>query len=53
MDDFDAWGLIPVTLDYQEEDRRATMWGQTYEVSDGTMVPDQEIELPRREEWLP
>lgn len=53
MDDFDARGLLPVTLDYQEGDRRATMFGQSYEVSDGEMVPDQEIELERREEWLP
>ncbi|MFC7073658.1 ABC transporter substrate-binding protein [Halovenus rubra] len=53
LDDFDARGLLPVTLDYQEGDRRATMFGQTYEVSDGNMVPDQNIELDRREEWLP
>ncbi|MFC7057940.1 ABC transporter substrate-binding protein [Halovenus salina] len=53
MDEFDARGLLPTTLNYQEEDRRATMLGQTYEVNDGEMVPDQEIELPRRTEWLP
>lgn len=53
LEDFDARGLIPVPLDFQEDDRRATMWGQTYEVQDGEMVPDQEIELERREEWLP
>lgn len=53
LDDFDAWGLIPEVLDYQEDDRRATMWGQTYEVSDGEMVPDEGVELPRRAEWLP
>ncbi len=53
LDDFDARGLIPVPLDFQEDDRRATMWGQTYEVQDAEMVPDQEIELERRQEWLP
>lgn len=53
MDDFDARGLIPETLNYQDGDRRATMLGQTYEVSDGNIVPDTKIELERREEWLP
>jgi branched-chain amino acid transport system substrate-binding protein len=53
MDDFDARGLLPTTLNYQEGDRRATMLGQTYEITDGNMVADQQIELERREEWLP
>ena len=53
MDDFDARGLIPVTLNYMEGDRRATMWGQTYQVSDTEIVAEEEIQLERREEWLP
>jgi branched-chain amino acid transport system substrate-binding protein len=53
MDDFDARGLIPVTLNYMEGDRRATMWGQTYQVSDAEIVAKEEIQLERREEWLP
>jgi branched-chain amino acid transport system substrate-binding protein len=53
MDDFDARGLIPVTLNYMEDDRRATMWGQTYQVSDAEIVAKEEIQLERREEWLP
>jgi len=53
LDDFDARGLIPETLNYMEGDRRATMWGQTYQVSDGDILPEEEIELERREEWLP
>jgi branched-chain amino acid transport system substrate-binding protein len=53
MDDFDAWGLLPETYDYQEGDRRPTMSGQTYVIEDGEMVPDEMIELERREDWLP
>ena len=53
MDDFDAWGLLPETYDYQSGDRRPTMSGQTYVVENGEMVPDELIELERREDWLP
>jgi len=53
MEGFDAWGLLPEPLNFEEDDRRATMWGQTYEVSGGEMVPDEAIELERRTEWLP
>jgi len=53
LGEFDARGLIPESLNYMEGDRRATMWGQTYQVSDGDIVPEEEIELERREEWLP
>lgn len=53
MDDFDAWGLLPETYDYQEGDRRPTMSGQTYVVENGEMVPDELVELERREDWLP
>ncbi|TKR26009.1 ABC transporter substrate-binding protein [Natronomonas salsuginis] len=53
IDDFDAWGLLPETYDYQDGDRRPTMNGQTYVVEDGEMVPDEMVELERREDWLP
>lgn len=52
-DDFDARGLLPETYDYQDGDRRPTMNGQTYVVENGEMVPDELIELERREDWLP
>lgn len=53
LEDFDARGLLPETYDYQDGDRRPTMNGQTYIVEDGEMVPDDLVELERREEWLP
>lgn len=53
LDDFDGEGLLPEPLDYREGDRRATMTGQMYQVQDGELVHDDEIELERREDWLP
>jgi branched-chain amino acid transport system substrate-binding protein len=50
-DGWDVWGLAePFT--YEEGDRRPTMNGRLYEVTDGTMEFDTTIELPRREEWI-
>lgn len=53
LDDFDARGLLISPVNFQEGDRRPTMTGRTYEVQDGEMVPDQDIELPRDEGWIP
>lgn len=53
LDDFDARGLLLEPVDFREGDRRPTMTGRTYEVQDGEMVPDQDIELFRREDWIP
>lgn len=53
LDDFDGWGLIPEVYDFQDGDRRPTMNGQTYVVEDGEMIPDELVELERREDWLP
>lgn len=53
LEEFDARGLLLEPVDFREGDRRPTMTGRTYEVQDGEMVPDQDIELPRREAWIP
>lgn len=53
LEDFDAEGLIPSGLTYEDGDRRATMEGRMYEVQDGEIVYDETIELERREDWLP
>lgn len=53
LEDFDARGLLIDTVNFQEGDRRPTMTGRTYVVEDGSLVPDGDIELERRESWLP
>ena len=47
----DMWGLSePFT--YTEGDRRPTMTGRLYEVTDGEMQFDTTAELPRRDDWI-
>ncbi len=49
--DNDMWGLSqPFT--YEEGDRRPTMTGRLFEVSDGALEFDTTVELPRRDEWI-
>jgi branched-chain amino acid transport system substrate-binding protein len=49
--DDDMWGLSePFT--YSEDDRRPTMTGRLYEVTDGSMEFDTTAELPRRDDWI-
>jgi branched-chain amino acid transport system substrate-binding protein len=51
IEDDDMFGLSqPYT--YEEGDRRPTMTGRLYEVSDGSLSFDTTVELPRREEWI-
>jgi branched-chain amino acid transport system substrate-binding protein len=51
IEDDDMLGLsVPYT--YEEGDRRPTMTGRMFEVTDGTLEFDTEIELPRRDEWI-
>jgi branched-chain amino acid transport system substrate-binding protein len=40
----------PYTL--QEGDRRPTMTGRLFEVTDGSLSFDQTVELPRRDDWI-
>lgn len=51
IDDWDVWGLAP-PFAYEENDRRPTMTGRTYEVKNGEMQFDSAIELPRRDDWI-
>ena len=37
---------------YTEDDRRPTMTGRLFEVSDGSLAFDEAVELPRREDWI-
>ncbi|MFD1562601.1 ABC transporter substrate-binding protein [Haloarchaeobius amylolyticus] len=51
VSDWNARGLAePFT--YAEDDRRPTMNGRIYEVSDGSFEYDSTIELPRKDEWV-
>jgi branched-chain amino acid transport system substrate-binding protein len=51
IEDDDMFGLAePYT--YEEGDRRPTMTGRLFEVSDGELAPDTTVELPRRDEWI-
>jgi branched-chain amino acid transport system substrate-binding protein len=51
IEDDDMRGLSePFT--YAEDDRRPTMTGRLYEVTDGTMEFDTRAELPRRDDWI-
>lgn len=47
----DMWGLAQ-PFNYKEGDRRPTMTGRLFEVSDGTLEFDTTVELPRREDWI-
>jgi hypothetical protein len=47
----DMWGLSePFT--FTDGDRRPTMTGRLYEVTDGEMQFDSKAELPRRDDWI-
>jgi branched-chain amino acid transport system substrate-binding protein len=37
---------------YEEGDRRPTMTGRLFEVTDGSLSFDTTVELPRRDEWI-
>ncbi len=51
IEDDDMLGLSePFT--YTEDDRRPTMTGRLFEVSDGSLEFDEAVELPRREDWI-
>ena len=52
IDGWDVWGLAP-PFTYEDGDRRPTMTGRTYEVTDGELQFDQTVDLPRRDEWIP
>ena len=49
--DDDMWGLSE-PFDYSEDDRRPTMTGRLFEVSDGSFEFDTTVELPRRDDWI-
>ena len=53
LEGFDGEGLLPQPLNFEEDDRRATMTGQMFEVQNGELVHDGAVELERREDWLP
>jgi len=38
---------------FEEGDRRPTMTGRLFEVTDGSMSFDTTVELPRRDDWIP
>ena len=51
IEDDDMFGLAePFT--YAEDDRRPTMNGRLFEVSDGSLSFDTTVELPRRDSWI-
>jgi branched-chain amino acid transport system substrate-binding protein len=45
-------GGLSQPFDYREGDRRPTMTGRLFEVSDGSLSFDTTVELPRREDWI-
>ena len=54
LEGFDAEGLVPAGLSYEDGDRRATMAGRMYEVQDGELVYEDTIELEDPDgDWLP
>ncbi|WP_255193930.1 ABC transporter substrate-binding protein [Natronobeatus ordinarius] len=53
LEGFDGEGLLPQPLNFEEDDRRATMTGQMFEVQNGELVHDGAVELERRDDWLP
>jgi branched-chain amino acid transport system substrate-binding protein len=51
IEDDDMFGLAePFT--YAEDDRRPTMNGRLFEVTDGSLSFDTGVELPRRDSWI-
>ena len=48
----DDMGDLAQPFNYMEGDRRPTMTGRLFEVSDGSLSFDTTIELPRREDWI-
>jgi len=51
IEEENMWDLAePFT--YTEEDRRPTMTGRLFEVSDGALEFDTTVELPRRDDWI-
>lgn len=51
VEGWDAWGLSePVT--FKEGDRRATLTGRLYEITNGEFNHDRNINLPRKDKWL-
>ena len=51
IEDDDMLGLAE-PFDYMESDRRPTMTGRLFEVSNGSLAFDEAVELPRREDWI-
>jgi branched-chain amino acid transport system substrate-binding protein len=51
IEDDDMWGLSE-PYNYMEDDRRPTMTGRLFEVSDGALEFDTTVELPRRDDWI-
>lgn len=51
IEDDDMWGLSQ-PFNYMEDDRRPTMTGRLFEVSDSELAFDTTVELPRRDDWL-
>jgi branched-chain amino acid transport system substrate-binding protein len=51
IEDNDMGGLSQ-PFNYMEGDRRPTMTGRLFEVSDGSLSFDTTVELPRREDWI-
>lgn len=52
INDWDAWGLA-LPFNFQEDDRRATMQGVvTQTQSDGALVTDKTVDLPRNAQWI-
>jgi branched-chain amino acid transport system substrate-binding protein len=51
IEDNDMGGLSQ-PFNYMEDDRRPTMTGRLFEVSDGSLSFDTTVELPRREDWI-
>ena len=45
-------GGLSEPFTYQEGDRRPTMTGRLFEVTDGTLSFDTTVKLPRRKEWI-
>jgi branched-chain amino acid transport system substrate-binding protein len=51
IEDDDMFGLAE-PFSYAEDDRRPTMNGRLFEVSDGSLSFDTTVELPRRDSWI-
>ena len=51
IEDDDMFGLAE-PFSYAEDDRRPTMNGRLFEVTDGSLSFDTGVELPRRDSWI-